>query len=183
MKYVYHGSNISNLKMIKRNKSTHNKNWVYGTYSKAISTIFVGSNGNDLYYNLSGNGIDSPIELVERKQGMFNKIFNISGSIYKLDSKNFKSNMTGWSPEVVSDQDEKVLGEERINNVMDELIKLDKLKKIKLYFYPDRPNYVPLDNSDLIPKVKGWVKNGFNINDFFELYPELKDEYNKKINN
>ena len=111
---------------------------------------------------------------------MFNKIFNISGSIYKLNSKNFKSDMTGWSAEVVSNQDEKVLGEEHINNVMDELIKLDKLKKIKLYFYPDRPKYVPLDNSDLIAKVKNWSKNGYDVNNFFEIYPELKDEYNKK---
>jgi len=180
MKYVYHGSNIPNLKIIKRNKSTHNKNWVYATCSKAISIIFMSSNGNDLYYNLSGDGINYPVELVERKQGMFNKIFNISGSIYKLNSKNFKSDMTGWSAEVVSDQDEKVLGEEHINNVMDELIKLDKLKKIKLYFYPDRPNYVPLDNSDLITKVKNWSKNGYDVNNFFEIYPELKDEYNKK---
>ena len=180
MKYVYHGSNIINLKIIKKNKSTHNKNWVYATYSKAISIIFMSSNGNDLYYNLSGDGITYPVELVERKQGMFNKIFNISGSIYKLNSKNFKSDMTGWSAEVVSDQDEKVLGEEHINNVMDELIKLDKLKKIKLYFYPDRPNYVPLDNSDLIVKVKNWSKNGYDVNNFFEIYPELKDEYNKK---
>ena len=117
MKYVYHGSNIPNLKIIKRNRSTHNKNWVYATFSKAISIIFMSSNGNDLYYNLSGDGINYPVELVERKQGMFNKIFNISGSIYKRNSKNFKSDMTGWSAEVVSDQDEKVLGEEHINNV------------------------------------------------------------------
>ena len=178
MKYVYHGSNTPNLKIIKRNRSTHNKDWVYGTYSKAIATIFLSSKGNDLYYSLSGNENDHPIELVERKKDMFKNIFNVFGSIYKLNSKNFKENMTGWTSEVISEYDEKVLSEEHINNILVELINLDKKNELKLYLYPDKPNYVPLDNSDLIPKVKNWVKNGFDVNKFFEIYPELKDKYN-----
>jgi len=176
MKYVYHGSNLSNLKIIKRNRSTHNKKWVYATYSKELSIIFISKKGNDLYYKLSGDGIKYSVELIERKKGMFNDIFNVSGSIYKLDSKNFISNMTGWTAELISEYDEKVIEEEYIDNVLDELIKLDKDKKIKLYFYPERPIDMPLDNSDLIPKVKKWIKNGYDINNFFDLYPELKDK-------
>jgi len=90
---------------------------------------------------------------------MFNDIFNISGSIYKLDSKNFKSGMTGWSVELISECDEVVFGEEYISNALEELVRLDKDKKIKLYLYPNRPDYVPLDNSDLIPKVRNLLFN------------------------
>ena len=41
---------------------------------------------------------------------------------------------------------------------------------------------VPLDNSDLIPKVIKWKKNGFDVNKFYELYPELKDKFLKMLN-
>ena len=175
MEYVYHGSNIPNLKIIKKHKSTHMQEWVYACYSKAIATIFLSPLHSDLYYVLSGDGRKYPVELIERKQGMFKKIFNCSGYIYRLNSSNFKENQTGWSAEVVSDKDEKVISSKYIENVYDELIKLNDDGQIKLYLYPNRPNYVPLDNSDLIPKVLRWYKNGFDINKFYDLYPELKE--------
>ena len=177
MKYVYHGSSIANLKIIKTNESTHMKKWVYACSSKAISTIFLSPLGNDLYYSLSGDGINYPVELVERKSGMFKEIFNCSGYIYKLDASNFKSGQTGWSSEVVSDKDEDVLEVEYIENVYDELIKLNKEGLIKLYLYPEKPNIIPQDNSDLIPKVIKWQKNGFDVNRFYKLYPELKNKF------
>lgn len=184
MEYVYHGSNTSNLKIIKRHKSTHKQNWVYASFSDVVATIFLNKNGSDLYYYLSGNGKkDNPIILVERKKGMFKKIFNTSGSIYKLNGENFLENQTGWSAEVVSNKDEEVISEKFIDNVYNELIRLSKENKLKLYLYPDRPAEVPLDNSDLIPKVIRWHKNGFNIDNFFTLYPELNNKYYEELNN
>ena len=176
MDYVYHGSKIKGLKEIKRRKSTHQKEWVYATPSKVLATIFMG-NGNDLFYDLSGNGVDKPIILVERKPNMFKTIFDESGSLYYLDSKNFLSNQTNWSGEVISNYDEIVIKEEYINNVYDELIKMAQNNELQLYLYPNRPKRIPLDNSDLIPKVIDWESKGFNINRFFEIYPELKEEY------
>ena len=178
MKYVYHGSNKSNLKTIKPNISTHMKKWVYATPSKAVATIFLSDKGSDLYYYLAGSGTkESPIILVERKAGMFKEIFNVSGTIYELDSKNFLKNKTGWSLEVISENEEKVIDKYNIRNVYQELIKLDKEGELKLYLYPNRPENIPSDNSDLIPKVKRWSKNGFNVKVFFDMYPELKEKY------
>ena len=182
MEYVYHGSPEANLKIIKRNKSTHMQNWVYATPSKAISTIFLSPLGNDLYYYLAGDGVKYPVELVERKKGMFEKIFNCKGYIYKLNASNFKSGKTGWSAEVVSNKDENVVSSEYIENVYEELKNLAKEKKLKLYLYPNRPDNIPLDNSDLIKKVIKWYKNGFDINKFYELYPELKEQFIKALN-
>ena len=53
--------------------------------------------------------------------------------------------------------------------------------EIKLYLFPDRPDFIPKDNSDLIPKVIKWQNNGFNIDKFFQLYPELKDLYFEEL--
>lgn len=175
MNYVYHGSSVPDLKLIKKHKSTRMKEWVYACYSKAISIVFISKDGSDLFFSLSWNEKNYPIELVERKHGMFKKIFNCSGYIYKLDASNFKENQTGWSAEVVSDKDEKVVSSEYIENIYDELIKLDKEGLLKLYLYPNRPDYVPIDNSDLIPKVLRWYKNGYDVNNFYNIYPELKD--------
>ena len=178
MKYVYHGSKNSDLKVIKKNKSTHNTPWVYGTYSKALSLIFISSKGNDLYYYLGGDGSKQyPYTLVERKEGMFKEIFSERGTIYYLSNKNFISGKTGWSAEVVSEYDEPVIKEERIDNVYDELIKLNDSGEIKVFLYPNRPEWLPIDNSDLISKVKKWESRGFDINIFFEMYPELKEKY------
>ena len=59
--------------------------------------------------------------------------------------------------------------------------KLDKEGLIKLYLYLNRPDYVPIDNSDLIPKVLRWYRNGFNINNFYNIYPELKDKFLEEL--
>lgn len=184
MNYVYHGSHISNLKKIVPNYSTHGEKWVYASFSKAVPLIFLSNRGNDLYYYLAGDGsIEYPLVLVERKKDMFKDIFNVSGSIYTLDSKNFINNKTGWSAEVISSNEEEVIEEEYIENVYDELLKLKNSNQLKLYLYPDRPDNIPLDNSDLIPKVYKWYKNGFNIEHFFELYPELKKRFYEYFNN
>ena len=128
---------------------------------------------------MGGKGTkESPFILVERKEGMFKKIFNLSGSLYSLSNKNFLSNKTGWSAEVISEYDEDVIKEENIDNVYDKLIDLNNQKELILYLYPDRPSFIPLDNSDLIPKVKKWKKSGFDIDNFFKIYPELKEKYN-----
>ena len=176
MEYVYHGSPLKDLRIIKGNISTHNKRLVYATASKAVATIFLSKKGNDLYYNLSGDGINYQIELVERKKGMFKEICNCDGYIYKLDAYNFNSELTSWSAEVVSFCDEKVISCEYIENVYDELIKLDNEGLIKLFLYPNRPNVIPLDNSDLIKKVIRWYKNGYDLTNFYKLYPELKEK-------
>ena len=181
MKYVYHGSNVANLETIKCNRSTHLKKWVYATYSEAIATIFLSPYHSDYYYHLSGDGIKYPIELVERKKGMFKKIFNCSGYIYTLNDKNFKKNMTNWSAEVISEKEEKVVSCKYIDNVYNEIINLAKKKKLKLYLYPDRPKHVPIDNSDLIKKVINWKEKGLNIDNFFKLYPELLNKYQEEL--
>lgn len=127
MKYVYHGSKKQGLKELYPKKSTHQKEWVYAMTSKELAVIFISNHGSDLNYYLGGKGTkDSPIILVERKEGMFKQIFNTSGSLYTLDGKNFIKGKTSWSAEVVSESNEFVIKEEKIENVYSKLIELDK---------------------------------------------------------
>ena len=118
---------------------------------------------------------------MERKENMFKDIFNVSGSLYTLSGENFISGKTSWSAEVVSEFDEDVLHEEHINNVFEKLKELNDKGELKLYLYPNRPTFIPKDNSDLIPKVIRWWKRGLNIEPFFKLYPELEEQYLKQL--
>ena len=183
MYYVYHGSSVPNLKVIKPRKSTHMKEWVYASSSIAVATIFLSPMHSDYYYHLEGDGVDFELILVERKEEMFKEIFNYGGYIYKLDGTNFKSGLTGWTAEVVSEHEEKVIDIIYVKNIYKELIKLSREGKLKLYLYPDRPSYIPLDNSDLIPKVIRWQEKGINIDKFYEIYPELEEKYLEMIKN
>ena len=78
---------------------------------------------------------------------------------------------------MVSEFDEHVLHEEHIDNVFEKLKELNNNGELKLYLYPNRPSFLPKDNSDLVPKVIRWKNRGINIDQFFKLYPELKEQY------
>ncbi len=179
MKYVYHGSKIQGLKKLNKRSSTHRQEWVYATPSKVAAIIFISNGGNDLVYSLSGKGTnESPIVLVERKQGMFDKVFDLPGSLYTLKGDNFQSGKTGWWAEVISEYEEEIINEEYIDNVLLKLNELAIQGKLQLYKYPNRPDFIPLDNSDLIPKIINWNKRGFenSIKEFLQLYPELANK-------
>ena len=60
---------------------------------------------------------------------------------------------------------------------IEKLKELNEKGELKFYLYPKRPNFIPKDNSDLIPKIIRWKKRGINIEQFFEIYPELKEKY------
>jgi Monomeric isocitrate dehydrogenase len=122
---------------------------------------------------------------VERKEGMFDEIFNIQGSLYTLSGTNFEAGKTSWSAEVISNYEEYVLEEEHIDNVLDKLNELAKNGELQLYRFPNRPAFVPADNSDLIPKVIDCHNKGFKnvIDTFLQIYPELEDKLNKLLQN
>lgn len=182
--YVYHGSKTHGLKKLEKRKRTHQQEWVYATPSKVVATIFISNGGNDFHYNLSGRGTEeSPIILVERKARMFDEIFNLSGSLYTLRGDQFKSGKTGWSAEVVSEFEQSIINEEHIENVLQKITKLAEQGELQLYRFPNRPDFIPLDNSDLIPKVIEWNNNGFTgtLASFLRIYPELEDKLNEQL--
>lgn len=183
---VYHGSKIKNLKIIKPHVSTHQQNLVYATKSPCIATIFLSNSGSDLVYVLGGEGTnEKPAYLVERLPGVFDKIFSGEGSIYTLNSTTFICKDNFWTAEVVAEGPQKVLEEEQVNNILDKLERYQEKGILKLYRYPDRPDFIPLDNSDLIDKYINFYNMGHSnsINQLLSLYPEFKEEVNNKLKN
>ncbi len=93
----------------------------------------------------------------------------------------------------MSDKDEKVLYEEKIGNVFDEIKKLSDNNLIEVYLYPNKPNTinkVDLDYIDRINKIEKIYNKKTERKELLKLlyfHPNLidsinidKDEYDKE---
>jgi hypothetical protein len=155
-KYVYHSSKTQNLKTIIPKPSTHKIPWVYATKDIATTAMFLGEFSD--FICQTGNGDNDIPYIFERFEGAFDLAFkDRKGSIYKLLGKNFKEGQTTWSAEVVSDQEEKVIEEYKVNNVIEYLEKLENEGKLKIYRYPEKFKYIPEDKSDLVERGVQWT--------------------------
>lgn len=147
---VYHGSSQSGILKLEPKKSTHGT-FVYATPYKELALIFSGRCGDDLTYTLYRESKNEPWKLVERIPNVFHTMFSNSSSLYILDDSTFKNIQTGFA-EVVSEIGVVPKKEENIENVYHAIEDLASQGKIELYTFPNRPNKIPNDDSDLIQK-------------------------------
>ena len=151
---LYHGSTIGNLNIIKPHISTHNKAYVYATNYFGIAIGYTGKwNDFDL-----GTGVYNGIPyMVERYSNAIKKIFKRTGYIYTVDGSDFKNKcdsstikLTGF--EFVSDKPVKPIGMTEIHNPYNHIMNLDK-SILTVYLYPNRPEFIPDDDHDLVEKA------------------------------
>ncbi len=180
MEYVYHGSKIHNIKEIIPHESMHG-NFVYATPDKTISIVMASRCGDDSVYYFGRNDKTKPYDLVERVPGAFDKMFSNDFSLYYLDANDFKNIHTGFN-EVVSDHSVKVLKEELYENLFDAVINLANEGLINIYRYPDRPEYIPKDDTDIIDKLGHYINdlgksiNNINIEYWIFRHPNIENE-------
>lgn len=181
---AYHGSSIGGLKEIKKHRSTHNIEVVYAAGDISVPLAFIrNKNNGDLDFSISIS--DGKLQIVERREGLLDLVYNTEGYIYVLSAENFVHYDYLWSPELVSDRNETVIQEIFIPCVRDELVKLSEEGKIELYKYPKRPDCMPLDNSDLIEHCS-IIAEKYNktdlIDQMLQIYPEFQDLMNRESN-
>ena len=183
MEYVYHGSKMHDLKELEPHESTHG-NYVYATKDKTIAIVMSKRCGDDATYTF-GTPKDNVYDLVERIPFAFKKMFSNDFSLYTLDASNFKDIKTGFN-EVVSENSVKVLKEEKYNNVYEAIHDLEKQGLIRIYIYPDRPDYIPQDDKDIVYKVRnvyiGALHRNVTDREFMRwifLHPNLENEFRK----
>jgi len=174
MKIVYHGSPNGNMELLTAHKSTH-KNCIYATDNKAVALLFMGKGNGDLDTRLSS--IEGSPELVERRPGILEQLYNKEGYLYELDGSTFDHYDYLWSLEMISFEKEiKPINKIYYPNILDAIIEEEKKGNIKIYRYPKRPKDIPLDNSDLIEKYISFEKQGLTgaVTDLLNIYPEFK---------
>lgn len=145
MKYVYHGSKVHGLKTISPHRSTHGT-YVYAMEAKEIAIIMSKRCGDDATFSLSRNDNKEKYNLVERIPHAFEKMFSNEFSLYTLDGSHFKDIKTGFN-EVVSEEEVPVIKEEIYPSLIEAVKTLVDDGLINIYYYPDRPNYIPEDDS------------------------------------
>lgn len=184
MGLVYHGSKEHGLKRLEPHKSTHGV-FVYATPEKVLALHFSGRCGDDLVYDIGHFDSDrtGPWQLVELVPLAFDKMYSNSSSIYSFSDETFKDIHTGFR-EVVSEVGVDVIDEEYCENVYDGIIKAEQEGLVKLYRYPNKPNGMKKDGSDILDKWRFYRKElnkDFPKNNFDRLvylHPELLDKIN-----
>lgn len=179
---VYHGSPDPNLSKIEAHISTHKKNCIYATKKLVVALTFMGKGNGDLDTMLSSIG--GNIILVERREGVLKSLYDKEGYIYTLDGSTFSSYDYLWKEEVISFEPSiDIIDKTYYPNILTALEEEEKKGNITIYRYPNRPEYVPLDNSDLIDKYIKFEEKGLvgAIDDLLRIYPEFKDIIDKKV--
>lgn len=180
---VYHGSSIKDLNVIKSNISSHNIKCIYASDNIAVAMMFMGRT-NDLQ-TLKAIENKVPI-LVERKEGILQEVYNKPGYIYLLPGETFSHQTFLWKPEVISTEEFiKPISIIKCDNILDSLKEQAKQGNLHLYFYPDRPSYVPIDNSDLIKMYINYERKGIKgaVHKLLLEYPEFASEVENIISN
>lgn len=179
-KIVYHGSSNGNIEVLRAHKSTHQKECIYATDNKVVALLFMEKGNGDLDTRISN--VNGKPELVERRSGVLERLYNREGYLYELDGTTFKHYDYLWSLEVISFEKEiKPLKKIYYPNVLDAIMDEEKKKNIIIYRYPNRPHDMPLDNSDLIEKYISFEEQGMKgaVTDLLRVYPEFLSEVEK----
>lgn len=178
---VYYGSLKEDMSILKAHLSIYGKECIYATDNMAVAMMFMGKGNGDLdTVKIYDRGM--PI-LVERRPGVLEKLYNKSGYVYELPSDTFKHYDYLWIPEVVSFEKEIVpIKKEYHENILKSLEELSNDGLLQIYKYPNRPDYIPLDNSDLIEKYIKLKNQGIvgALSLFLRIYPEFKEEVSEK---
>lgn len=180
MNYVYHSSKIQNLKVIEPNKSTHNETWVYAFRDPEPCMMMIGNNSD--FINQVGF-LNSVPYIAERFEGALEYAFNgMSGSIYKLDATDFKEGMTTFKRELVCDHECEVISEVQVENILDQLLLLEKEGKILIYKYDNFPDFIPSDKSDLVERALMWMHKPGNyvLETITKFHPDILEDILRK---
>lgn len=177
-KFVYHGSINGEIKEFVPRESTQKGKYVYATESFEVAGIFgfqMSSIARTLMYDKSGN-----LVVCERIKDFMQK-HDRSVFIYKLDSKPFEYfNEDNWGKNEVR-TNERVKPEEvvKFDSALSMLKQFAKEGKIKLYLYPEKPDYLPSNDYDLIKNAAViYAMNNSNaciFDELLEIHSDFKD--------
>ena len=184
MKKLYRGTKLAGLKQMQPQKVDHAKAYVYATPHKSEAIIYSVKGGNVTYTNVIRCYEDQPDELIERVPGTFEKIFKgIEGRYYELDPTTFKLHKAEGSGdhEYVSEETVVVEKENSVKDVWEYYKAEEKAGNLIIYKYPNLPDWMPKDKSDLIECALFFAEIGIDaeIDRLIEIHPDLKDKITK----
>jgi hypothetical protein len=163
---VYHASQRQGLKLIEPRVGTHGQAWVYAASDLVTASMFLGQHHDFIL----ASGVPNVPYICERFAGAFDRAkANVTASIYVLPGSRFQANRTSFDAELVSEFAVIPMLEIPIENAKTHLLELRDAGKLEIYFYPDRPGFIPSDDSDLIANaLELFVQQGQPFLDWLE---------------
>lgn len=180
--FVYHGSPRGGIEIFKPRESTQKGEFVYATDMFELAGIF-GFKMTNLERSICifSTNTKAPLVFVTERMKDYFKNNDKPVFIYKLDGKDFEyfeENSWGKS-EVRTSKAVKPLGIIKFESGLEMLKQFDKEGKIKLFLYPEKPNYIPENDYDLFYCVaKIYAFNPSNPRIFKRMknnYPHFSD--------
>jgi hypothetical protein len=165
--WVYHSSIRQGLSVIEPRVGTHAQAWVYAARDLVIASIFLGQHHD--FILASGLTGDMPY-ICERFAGAFDRAkANVVASIYVPPGSSFQANCTGWEGDLISEIAVVPLSETVIAVAETQLLELRDIGQLEFYFYPDRPEHLPNDDSDLITAALEFCAQAQRYLDWLEI--------------
>lgn len=183
--FVYHGSPKGDIEIFEPRESTQKGAYVYATNRFEIAGIF-GFKSSSLERSLCiFNPCDAVVFVTERLKDYF-KNNDKPVYIYKLDGKDFDYfDENSWGKnEVRSPKAVKPLEIIKFESGLEMLKQFHKEGKIKLFLYPEKPDYIPENDYDLfscVAKIYAFnPKRNFNMFDRLKKYhPDFSNACDK----
>ena len=134
----YHGSPIKGIEKFIPRKSTHGIPAIYAV--KNINSAFLYcAKWNDFMITLGSDNV-----IVERCIGAFDELYkDKKGYIYVLDGRTFR--YSELCNDYISTVPVNIIDCLEIKNLYDTI-----MSEYNVYFYPNKPSWIPVDDSDIV---------------------------------
>lgn len=149
---LYHVSNIRGLKVLEPRVSTHGKPYVYAINNMVTALLF-GASKDDFDFLMDENELGIPV-VYECYPDAFEKIYSDkSCSVYGIDESGFMSGKTGWNPELVNENEVKVLYEINIDNLYEKLIEEENNGRLIINRFENLNEYKKIISNHIVDRL------------------------------
>ena len=140
MDRLYHASATSGIAVLRPRTSSHGAPYVYAIDSLPTALLF-GARHDDFDLIVDQDQAGRP-EVWECYPDAFRTVYaGKSCSVYEVGAAGFRRGVTGWDPELVSEETAAVLRETAVEDLYTLLLEQEKRGGLTVHRYRDEPGY------------------------------------------
>lgn len=171
---LYHVSNIGGIKVLEPKVSSHGKAYVYAIENRVTGLLF-GARWDDFDFILDANDSGTP-EIYECFPDAFDRIYRGRRCyVYELTEGGFMRGMTGWSPELVSENAVRVISETVVEDLYSALSDASDAGELILHRYERSPEYKKMVSEHIVDRLIRFDALDKNDERFEKYYKNIID--------
>lgn len=149
---LYHVSQITGLKTLRPNVSTHQKPYVYAVENMVTGLLF-GAKQDDFDFIITTDDRLKPV-VYECYPDAFSRIYQGKGcSVYAVHDSGFRRGMTSWEPELVCDHEVNVEQEIVIRDLYEKLMEEERAGNLEIHRYEYTDAYRKIISSHIVDRL------------------------------